>query len=226
MQGPLVLALVAIVGLSAQAMTEQHVMVPMRDGVRLSVYLYLPDATGTWPVLYEQRYSDVTVESSKRNYRMLASKGYMVAVENFRGSQKSEGVYTGYRALSWGDQQDGYDTVAWLAKQPWSNGKIGTFGGSQAGYAQNFLAVTRPPNLVAQYMTDTGQSLFHLGYRRGGTTRRMPFQEARDPRDAISLNQAIFGHSPYSEYWHLEDVTRHWDKMTCHASRWAVGTIS
>jgi uncharacterized protein len=213
MQRSVVLGLVAIVGLNAQAMTEQHVMVPMRDGVRLSVYLYIPDGTGPWAVLYEQRYSDVNVESSKRNYRMLASKGYVVAVENFRGAQKSEGIYTGYRALSWGDQQDGYDTVAWLAKQPWSNGKIGSFGGSQAGYAQNFLAVTRPPNLVAQYMTDTGQSLFHLGYRRGGTTRRMPFQEARDPRDAISLNHAIFDHSPYSEYWHLEDVTRHWDKM-------------
>ncbi|MBL8209583.1 MAG: CocE/NonD family hydrolase [Bryobacterales bacterium] len=199
--------------LAAAQITEQHVMVPMRDGVRLSVYLYIPEGKGPWPVLYEQRYSDVTVESSKRNYRMLASKGYVVAAENFRGAQKSEGVYTGYRALSWGEQQDGYDTVAWLAKQPWSNGKVGTFGGSQAGYAQNFLAVTRPPALVAQYMTDTGQSLFHLGYRRGGTTRRMAFQEARDPKDAISLNHAIFNHGPYSDYWHIEDVTRMWDKM-------------
>jgi len=37
------------------------------------------------------------------------------------------------------------DTVEWLAKQPWSTGKIGTFGSSQAGFAQNFLAVTQPP---------------------------------------------------------------------------------
>lgn len=198
---------------SAQQVKEQHIMLPMRDGTRLSVYLYLPDGPGPWPVLYEQRYSDVTVPSSRKNYIALASKGYVVAVQNFRGAQRSEGVYTGYRALSWGEQQDGFDTVQWLAKQPWSTGKIGTFGGSQAGYAQNFLAVTRPPNLVAQYMTDTGQSLFHLGYRRGGTTRRMPFQEARDPRDAISLNHAIFGHAVYDDYWKLEDPSRNWDKM-------------
>ncbi len=206
---------VAILSLAcvAAAQQEKHLMVPMRDGTKLSMYLYFPEGKGPWPVLYEQRYSDVTAASSRTNYAAMAMKGYVVAAQNFRGAQLSEGVYTGYRALSWGEQQDGYDTVMWLAKQPWSNGKIGTFGGSQAGYAQNFLAVTKPPNLVAQYMTDTGQSLFHLGYRRGGTARRMPFQEARDPQDAISLNHAIFGHSVYDDYWKLEDPSRHWDKM-------------
>src|ERR1051325_5622964 len=86
MQRSVVLGLAALDGLNAQAMTEQHVMVPMRDGVRLSMYLYIPDGTGPWPVLYEQRYSDVTVESSKRSYRMLASKGYGVAAEEFAGA--------------------------------------------------------------------------------------------------------------------------------------------
>lgn len=194
--------------------TEKHEMVPMRDGTRLSVYLYFPEGKGPWPVLYEQRYSDVTVPSSRKNYAALAMKGFVVAVENFRGAQRSEGVYTGYRALGWGQRRDGYDTVTWLARQPWSTGKIGTFGGSQAGYAQNFLAVTQPPNLVAQYMTDTGQSLFHLGYRRGGATRgKMPFDEARDPKDALNLNIAMFQHPVYDEYWQLEDTTRHFDKM-------------
>lgn len=197
----------------AQKVSEKHEMVPMRDGTKLSVYLYIPEGAGPWPVLYEQRYSNVTVESSRKNYIALATKGYVVAAQNFRGAQKSEGVYTGYRALGWGEQRDSYDTVMWLAKQPWSTGKIGTFGGSQAGYAQNFLAVTQPPSLVAQYMTDTGQSLFHLGYRRGGTTRRMAFDEARDPKDAVNLNLAIFGHSVYDDYWKLEDTTLHYGKM-------------
>ena len=193
--------------------TEQHVMIPMRDGIRLSTYIYLPPGKGPWPVLYEQRYSDQRGASSRKNYAALAMKGYVIAAENFRGAQLSEGKYVGYRDLGWGERKDGYDTVAWLARQPWSNGKIGTFGGSQAGYAQNFLAVTQPPNLVAQYMTDTGQSLFHLGYRRGGTTRLMPFQEARDPKDAADLIHAIFKHATYDQYWEQEDTTRHFDKM-------------
>src|SRR6266576_598162 len=65
-----------------------------------------------------------------------------------RGRHLSEGTWVGYRALGWGELQDGYDTVEWLAKQPWSTGKIGTFGSSQAGFAQNFLAVTQPPHLT------------------------------------------------------------------------------
>jgi len=209
----LLIAATLLLAVASAQQPQQHVMVPMSDGTKLSVYLYFPEGNGPWPVLYEQRYSDVTVESSRKNYAALAMKGFVVAVQNFRGAQRSEGVYTGYRALGWGEQRDGYDTVMWLAKQPWSTGKIGTFGGSQAGYAQNFLAVTQPPNLVAQYMTDTGQSLFHLGYRRGGTTRRMAFTEARDPRDAVNLNLTMFRHPVYDEYWQLEDTTRHFDKM-------------
>src|SRR5262249_39612926 len=79
------------------------------------------------------------------------------------------------------------DTVEWLAAQPWCTGKVGTFGSSQAGFAQNFLAVTRPPHLTAQYMIDTGLSLFHEGYRIGGTTRPERFKQmdavCRDPED-------------------------------------------
>ena len=157
---------------------EQHVMVPMRDGVRLSTYLYIPAGKGPWPVLYEQRYASLQGNASRQRAAKLASHGYVVAEENFRGTQLSEGVYAGYRALGWGEQKDGYDTVEWLAKQSWSKGKIGTFGGSQAGYAQNFLAVTQPPHLVCQFITDGGLSLFHLGYRIGGTTRPRRFEEA------------------------------------------------
>ncbi len=198
---------------NVEPVTAQHVMVPMRDGKKLSTYIYLPLGQGPWPVLYEQRYADITGASSRKTYAALSLKGYVIAAQNFRGTHLSEGTYVGYRALGWGEQKDGYDTVAWLAKQPWSNGKIGTFGGSQAGYAQNFLAVTQPPNLVAQYMTDTGQSLFHLGYRRGGTTRVMSFPDARDPQDAVNLIREMFRHPTYDAFWELEDTTRHFDKM-------------
>jgi len=197
----------------AQDVAEQHVMVPMRDGKKLSTYLYLPSGKGPWPVLYEQRYADLTGASSRKNATAVAMKGYVVATQNFRGTHLSQGTYVGYRALGFGEQKDGYDTVMWLAKQPWSNGKIGTYGGSQAGYAQNFLAVTQPPPLVAQFMTDTGQSLFHLGYRRGGTTRVMDFQDARDPQHARDLIHEMFRHPVYDEFWQLEDTTRHFDKM-------------
>src|SRR5213075_2345659 len=136
-----------------------------------SAYLYFPKGEGPWPVLYEQRYADLRAAATRKAFARLAEAGYVVAAENFRGTYLSEGTWVGYRALGWGTLQDGFDTVEWLAMQPWSTGKIGTFGSSQAGFAQNFLAVTEPPHLVCQYMIDTGLSLFHVGFRIGGAMR-------------------------------------------------------
>ena len=150
---------------------EEHVFIPMRDGTRLSAYLYYPNSPGPWPVIFEQRYAVITNTSSRQELAGLAQHGYLAARVSFRGAQLSEGVWQGYRALAWGESRDGYDLCEWFGTQPWSIGKVGTFGGSQGGFAQNFLAVTQPPHLVCQYMTDTGLSLFHEGYRIGGITR-------------------------------------------------------
>lgn len=196
---------------------EEHVMIPMRDGTKLSAYLYFPAGDGPWPVLYEQRYADLKGASTRQGNARLAMAGYAVCAENYRGAGKSEGTWVGYRALGWGELQDGYDTVEWLAKQKWSTGKIGTFGSSQAGFAQNFLAVTRPPHLVAQYMIDTGLSLYQEGYRIGGTTRPERFKGmdavCREPAHNRALLAEWFRHPTFDDYWKQEDCSRHFDKM-------------
>lgn len=196
---------------------EEHVLLPMRDGVRLSCYLTRPAEGGPWPVLYQQRYSDLSGDGSRRHAATLAQHGYAVCNQNFRGAQKSEGPFDGYRSLGWGERQDGFDTVAWLAKQPWSNGKVGTYGGSQAGYAQNFLAVTQPPALVCQYMTDTGLSLFHEGYRIGGTTRPARLFAGMGvvakEKNGRQWVESMLAHPTYDDYWAAEDCTKHFDKM-------------
>ena len=199
------------------AITEKHVMIPMRDGVKLSAYLYFPPGKGPWPVLYEQRYVDLRGNETRKTNARLAAAGYVVAAQSFRGAQLSEGTWVGYRSLGWGEKKDGYDTVEWLAKQPWSTGKIGTLGSSQAGFAQNFLAVTQPPHLVCQYMIDTGLSLYHEGYRIGGTTRPERFKQmgavCRVPDDNAKLMREWFAHPTYDAYWADEDCSRHFDKM-------------
>ena len=166
---------------------EQHEMIPMRDGKKLSAYLYVPPGKGPWPAAFEQRYADLRGTGTRKAAARIAAAGYVVAMVNFRGTYESEGTWVGYRALGWGELQDGFDTCEWLAKQPWCTGKVGTFGSSQGGFAQNFLAVSRPPHLACQYMVDTGLSLFQEGYRIGGLTRPERFKAmdkvARDPAD-------------------------------------------
>ncbi len=207
--------------------TERHVMIPMRDGKSLSAYLYSPPGDGPWPVLFEQRYASLRGDSTRRAMARLAQGGYVVALVNFRGTHLSEGTWVGYRALQWGELQDGYDTCEWLAAQTWSTGKVGTFGSSQGGYAQNYLAVTQPPHLVCQYMTDTGLSLFEEGYRIGGTTRPERFKGmdnvCRNPEDNRRLMEEWFRHPNYDAYWQAEDCTRHFDKMNvpcCTIGSW------
>lgn len=197
--------------------TEEHVMIPMRDGKRLSAYLYFPPGDGPWPVLMEQRYANLRGAGTRQSFAELARGGYVVAAINFRGTHLSEGRYVGYRALGWGERQDGYDACEWLGTQLWSTGKVGSFGSSQGGFAQNFLAVTQPPHLVCQYMVDTGLSLFHEGYRIGGATRPQRFQRmaavCRDPKDNRRLLEEWFAHPTYDDYWADEDCTLHFDKM-------------
>ena len=84
---------------------ELHMMVPMRDGVRLSVYLYIPPSNGPWPALLEQRYANARAQRTREEFARMASHGYVVVLQNFRGTQRSEGRYVGYRALGWGNRR-------------------------------------------------------------------------------------------------------------------------
>lgn len=196
---------------------EEAVRIPMRDGKHLSAYLYFPNGKGPWPVIFEQRYASLRGKSTRQSAARLANEGFVVALINFRGTHLSEGTWVGYRALQWGKLQDGYDVCEWLARQTWSTGKVGTFGSSQGGYAQNYLAVTQPPHLVCQYMIDTGLSLFQEGYRIGGTTRPERFKGmdnvTRNPEDNRRLLAEWFRHPTFDEYWKAEDASRHFDKM-------------
>lgn len=198
---------------------EVHQRIPMRDGNHLSAYLYFPGAEkdGPWPVIFEQRYASLRAKGTRESAANLARAGYVVALVNYRGTHLSEGKWVGYRAMQFGELRDGYDVCEWLAAQPWSTGKVGTFGSSQGGYAQNYLAVTQPPHLVCQYMIDTGLSLFHEGYRIGGTTRPERFKKlgevCRDPKDNDELLEEWFRHPTFDDYWKAEDCTPHFAKM-------------
>jgi predicted acyl esterase len=149
----------------------ETLMVPMRDGPRLCCLLARPASGGPYPVLFTQRYAgDGSDPGSTAERERMAREGFAVGFVTFRGAHRSEGHYEGYHTLA----QDGHDVCEWLAAQPWSNGKVGTFGGSQGGMAQNLLASTSPPSLVCQYNVDTGMSMFHEAFRHGGGGQRGP----------------------------------------------------
>src|SRR5580765_4022824 len=109
------LLLIASLDVDLGSVTERHEMIPMRDGQRLSAYLYFPAGSGPWPAVFEQRYADLRAAGTRKAAAKLAESGYVVALVNFRGTHFSEGTWVGYRALGWGELKDGYDTCEWLA---------------------------------------------------------------------------------------------------------------
>lgn len=79
--------------------------------------------------------------------RKAVERGFAVFVQDVRGRYASDGEFDPYRQ----EGRDGYDTVEWIAAQPWSNGRIGTSGLSYPGAVQWLLAVEAPPHLVCMF---------------------------------------------------------------------------
>jgi putative CocE/NonD family hydrolase len=110
------------------------VKVPMRDGVNLSANVYFPKANGPFPVLMNRTpYGKDTADRSKR-VRPYVKAGYAVVHMDVRGRGNSDGTFNPF----FQEIEDGYDSLEWTGKQTWSNGKVGTYGGSYEGWTQIF----------------------------------------------------------------------------------------
>jgi hypothetical protein len=125
-----------------------NLMVPMRDGVRLATDVYRPARGGTpldekLPLLLHRTGYNKKGAGLVRQARTFAAHGYVVAVQDDRGTYKSEGVQ--YKYVGWG--RDGYDTIEWLARLPYTNGAIGMWGTSYAAHTQASAAILNPPHL-------------------------------------------------------------------------------
>ena len=123
-------------------------MVPMRDGVRLATDLYFPaDAAGAplSTIMIRTPYGKDREYPYGGTIPMFVEAGYAFVFQDTRGRFASEGDYT----VRFSDREDGYNMVSWVAEQPWSNGKVGTFGCSYRGETQITLAAERHPNHVA-----------------------------------------------------------------------------
>jgi hypothetical protein len=130
-----------------------HVLIPMRDGTRLSARIWLPpDASADSPVpaLLEYlpyRKADWTAPRDAQRHPWYAEHGYASVRVDLRGSGDSEGVMTD--EYSPAELSDGAEVIEWLAAQPWCTGKVGMFGISWGGFNSLQVAALRPPALKA-----------------------------------------------------------------------------
>ena len=147
---------------------ENRVAVTMRDGVILYADVYRPVGDGKYPVLVSRTpYSTERSPSSYKSGVYFASRGYVFVYQDVRGRHESEGKWEPFRD----DIEDGYDTIEWAAKQPWSSGKVGMQGGSYLGHVQWRAAMSSPPHLVTIFPNVASTSLYHDWITRNGGWR-------------------------------------------------------
>jgi len=175
--------------------TGRNVMVPMRDRVQLATDIHRParggqPLDGPFPVLLERTPYNKSAEARVQQAQFFTSRGYVTVFQDCRGRYASGGSFTKYVD----DGRDGYDTVEWLAQQPWCDGQVGTFGLSYAAHIQAALACLNPPHLGCMWLDSGGFSNAFLGGCRNGGAFELrqvtwAFREAlessevrRDPR--------------------------------------------
>jgi uncharacterized protein len=148
--------------LAGMATARQGVMVPMRDGIALSTDIYTPkNAKGPLPtILWKTPYNEHKLSSYSLFYALESvRRGYVFILQNERGRYFSQGKWE----ILGKPQTDGYDTLSWIAAQPWSNQKVGTFGCSSSAEWQLALAGMHHPAHAAMVPLSAGAGIGKVG---------------------------------------------------------------
>ena len=148
------------------AIIDEKVMMPMRDGIRLSTNIYRPKTNDKVPVIFSRTpYNFNSWGDGKERTRTLQSalqmveKGYAYVVQNERGRYFSEGEWD----ILGVPLTDGYDAFTWLSNQTWSNGKIGTIGCSSTAEWQMAVASLDHPAHAAMVPQGFGAGVGRVG---------------------------------------------------------------
>ena len=158
------------------AIVDQKVMMPMRDGVRLSTDIYRPKGDGKYPIIFSRTpynfnsYRDGELVTRNLSGALdLVKRGYVYVVQNERGRFFSEGEWD----ILGTPLTDAYDAFSWMESQPWSNGKIGLIGCSSTAEWQMAAASLEHPALTAMVPQGFGAGVGRIGdfYEQGNWFR-------------------------------------------------------
>ena len=221
----------------------------MRDGQVLCADVYLPDAEVPVCALltrtpYDGRRSVIAMAGI--DLERATDAGFAVVVQDVRGRGRSGGAFAPFVH----EGRDGYDTVEWVAEQPWCSGPVGMIGRSYPAAVQWFGAVTRPPHLRAIAPMITGSETYNGSIYQGGAfllgfnlfwvrliadptrtgaldtwNRYLPLREIPDlqANAAADFYTEWLDHPSFDEHWSQQAVNLHYDRIdvpACHVGGW------
>ncbi len=174
---------------------DSHLAVIMRDETVLYADVYRPETEAKVPVLVVRTPYGVQRDGGHEDFFRFAHHGFAVVVQDVRGRFESDGSWDPFR----NEATDGYDTIEWAAKQPWSNGNVGTQGGSYLGNNQWLTGALAPPSLRAMFPRVASTSIYHNWAFFGGAFRlsfNFGWAVVRMPHRIMQ-----------PQYWHTESYT-------------------
>ncbi len=191
-------------GVQSQLLTPQTMMYPTSNGDSLEVDVYLPNNTGSFPVILIQTpYGKFSFRNGmplgiRRN---LSTSNYAFVILDWRGrfanlSKFDASVTTG---------EDGYDLVEWIATQTWSTGKIGTWGPSALGNVQFETAKKQPPHLTCAVPQVCSPQFFYNDYYAGGSAR-VAYLEQLDGL-GFGVSSTVIAHPYYDFLWSAAEAS-------------------
>jgi predicted acyl esterase len=176
----------------------------MRDGTKLSTEVFEIAGSKTPTILVRSAYGNRGVDFLASP---VATRGYSVVVQATRGSLGSEGGRGLFLDDGWGldekgEHWDGWDTIDWIARQPWCDGRVGMWGGSALGAAAYYAAATGHPALQCVRVDHAPWDIWRDsartggGYRQGDIDLFLSFMAA-----GTNLRQSLLEREPRDDYW-------------------------
>lgn len=172
--------------------------IPMSDGRKLAADIYIPSGMSSGPVILIQtpynrqisRFAGLPMGIGLN----LNTSNYIFVITDWRGFYGSR---TAQYVGSPDRGRDGYSTVEWIAKQSWSNGKVGTWGPSALGKVQYQTAKTNPPHLVCINPSVAAPQFLYQEYFPNGILRTEYVQQL--DQLGFGLSTMLMAH-PYKDF--------------------------
>src|SRR4051794_40296998 len=225
--------------MASEIVVAKNVMVTMRDGVSLATDVYRPVGADPVPAIVQRTPYDKE-GAALRNYSFEVMRavqaGYACVVQDTRGRYLSEGEFNPF----FDDGADGFDTVAWVAGQPWCDGNVGMAGGSYFGATQWRAASETPEALKAMVPFVTAAD-YHEGWAYQGGAFELGFNlnwtlsflavgevvrrlgQGRDAHadlvalvEAVDDNDALFERLPLSDMPVLDELAPYYREWLEH----------
>ncbi len=193
---PAILAVAVCAGAAAQTFT---VNVPAPDGTPLATDVYVPIGAGfgPWPVILQRTPYGRGLNTVKDSCLLFNLWGYACVGQDERGRGDSGGHYTGY----FDEGPDGRATLAWIARQWWCDGNIGTFGASALGMAQYALAPGAPRELKCMVPIVATPDFYHHAVYQGGDLRYALAYGWLADQNALDVFDQLKAHRLWSSWW-------------------------